>query len=173
MFLLYKLGTWLTCIGLKSQTSSAFVTNYQRSPQNNSPVCVCIGHFNREWWAKRISCLWCKTFMELQLAAFWSCLTTLHLRWFIQLHHWSCFPVTLLQLASPPDPASAAGQMATSWRARSLSSTWGRSRPRKANRCKAVWYFNKIQMPRPLCCATVLLSLFMSDVKIHYAVILL
>lgn len=51
----------------------------------------------------------------------------------------------LLQLASPPDPVSAAGQTATSWRARSSSSIWGRSRPRKANRCTAVWYVNKIQ----------------------------
>lgn len=60
----------------------------------------------------------------------------------------------LLQLALLPDLASVAGQTATSLRGRSWNSTWGRSRPRKANRCKAVWYVNKIEMP------SVLLSVF-------------
>lgn len=55
--------------------------------------------------------------------------------------HW--FSFFILQLVLPPDPASAAGQTATSWKARNWSSTWGRSRPRKANRCTAVWYVNK------------------------------
>lgn len=49
-----------------------------------------------------------------------------------------------LQPALPPDLVSAAGQMATSWRARSSSSTWERLRLKKANKCTAVWCINKI-----------------------------
>lgn len=78
------------------------------------------------------------------------------------------FSLSLLQLALPPDQASAAGQTATSWRERSSSSTWGRSRPRKANRCTAVWYVNKIQTPpTTVCCHCFILSRFNGvDVKI-------
>lgn len=61
-----------------------------------------------------------------------------------ELLTWLSFP-TVLQLALPPDLVSAAGQMATSLRARSSSFTWGRSRLKKANKCTAVWCTNKFQ----------------------------
>ena len=37
-FLLYKLWTWQICMGLRSQTTSAIMTNYWRSSGYTSPV---------------------------------------------------------------------------------------------------------------------------------------
>lgn len=106
------------------------------------------------------------TFLKVELIysswwRWWQCSDRLNSSWHDALRLFDCstispqfvfppslimFASLLLQLASPPDPASAAGQTATSSREKSWSSTWGRSRPRKANRCTAVWYVNKIQM---------------------------
>lgn len=58
--------------------------------------------------------------------------TTLHFKCLI-------YGFVSLQPALPPDQDSVAGPMATSSRAKNWSSTWGRLKPRKANKCTALF----------------------------------
>lgn len=133
-------------------------------------VWMCNGSEARHSWKRSVSAfIWMftlTTFLKIEFIysswwRWWQCSDRLNSSWHDALRLFDCstispqfvfppslimFASLLLQLASPPDPASAAGQTATSSREKSWSSTWGRSRPRKANRCTAVWYVNKIQM---------------------------
>ena len=51
---LYKLRTWQICTGLRSQTTSAIITNYWRSPGYTSPV----RFFEKVAFHQYTNCLW-------------------------------------------------------------------------------------------------------------------